>query len=150
MSLWDPIERLFLYLTHPFPSLSLSCHPQGCVSSAVWASRCSDPSGSCWGVGDYYNPTLPFHCAIIIIIVSPNRSMVCSDGEDVVLNVSLMERKASLDEWPLINVLTILSDTQKYQQKTILLKQYGCPEVRDCRSLMQFSLTWHENENIVI
>lgn len=99
-SLWDPIVCLILYFTHPFPSFSLSCHLKCCVSSVVLESRCRDPSSSCCGESDYYNPTLPVHRTIIIIIISPNRLIIYSDAAAMVIEC-LLEKSDMFLFWSL-------------------------------------------------
>lgn len=63
-----------------FPPFCMSCHLEGCVSSVVLASWRKDPSSSCSGERDYSNPTPLVRLTIIIIIISPKRSIICSDA----------------------------------------------------------------------
>lgn len=73
-----------------FPPFCMSCHLEGCVSSAVLASWRRDPSSSCSGERDYSNPTPLGRLTIIIIIISPKRSIICSDAAAAVLNGRLI------------------------------------------------------------
>lgn len=90
-SLPDPIVCLilsFFFLLSFFSSL-LSARlviSSGCVSSVVLANWRRDPSSSCCGEGDYFNPTPPAHLTIIIIIISPKRSIMCTDAAAAVSN----------------------------------------------------------------
>lgn len=73
-----------------FPPFCMSCHLEGCVSSVVLASWRKDPSSSCSGERDYSNPTPPVRLTIIIIIISPKRSIICSHAAAAVLNGRLI------------------------------------------------------------
>lgn len=79
-------HSLFLF----FPPFCMSCHLEGCVSSVVLASWRRDPSSSCSGERDYSNPTPLVRLTIIIIIISPKRSIICSNAAAAVLNAGLM------------------------------------------------------------
>lgn len=73
-----------------FPPFCMSCHLEGCVSSVVLASWRRDPSSSCSGERDYSNPTPLVRLTIIIIIISPKRSIICSRAAAAVLNARLI------------------------------------------------------------
>lgn len=89
-SLLDPIVCLILSFFLFLSPFCASCHLQGCVSSVVLANWCRHPSSSCCGDGDYFNPTPPAHFTIIIIIIiSPKRSIARTDAAVAVSNAPI-------------------------------------------------------------